>query len=72
VEKGMVSTDLKNQEPGWLVNHKKGYKIKIFKLFKLVNALNLDVGKTSEEADAFVKFNDVTKGLVYRALQTDK
>lgn len=72
VEKGLVSKDLATQEPGWLVYSEKGYKVKIFALFNLINVLKLEVEKADANSDAVVKFDEVTRALVYRAIQTDK
>ena len=72
VEKGLVSQNLKVQEAGWLVNTEKGYKIKIFALFNLITALKVEVEKPSQDSEAFVRFDDVTKALVFRAIQSDK
>lgn len=50
----------------------KGYKIKIFALFNLINVLKVEVHKADQESDAVVKFDEVTKALVFRAIQSDK
>ena len=50
----------------------KGYKIKIFALFNLINVLKVEVYKADKESDAVVKFDEVTKALVFRAIQSDK
>ena len=71
-EKDLVSKDLKTEEPGWLVFSEKGYKIKIYALFNLINVMKVEVEKADEESDAVVKFDEVTKALVYRAFQSDK
>ena len=50
----------------------KGYKIKIFALFNLINVLKVEVHKADQESDAVVKFDEVTKALVFRAIQSNK
>ena len=50
----------------------KGYKIKIFALFNLINTLKVEVFKADQESDAVVKFDEVTKAVVFRAIQSDK
>jgi hypothetical protein len=34
--------------------------------------MKIEVEKPSEDSDAFVKFDDVTKAIVFRTLQVDK
>ena len=52
--------------------NEKGYKVKIFALFNLIKVLKVEVFKSDQGSDAIVKFDEVTKALVFRAIQSDK
>jgi hypothetical protein len=68
---GLRSTNMDEKEPGWLLNTEKGYKIKIYKLFCLVKGLKICI-ELDENKEAYVKFEDVTKAIVFRAFKRDK
>lgn len=58
-------------EPGWLLNKEKGYKVKIYQLFRIIVGLKIKV-EIDENKEAFVKFDDVTKAIVFRAINKEK
>lgn len=67
---GFISTNLEDNEPGWLVNPAKGYKVNIYKLFTLVKGMKIPI--ELENKEAFMKFEDITKAIVFRTFKMDK
>jgi hypothetical protein len=72
VNVNLRSTRLDLKEPGWLVNEEKGYKVKMFGLLNIVEALKIKIEKDSHEQEAYVNFDDVTRAIVFRTVQMEK
>ena len=62
-----------DKEAGYMINKAKGYKIKIFELFKIVAELKLKVElEDDDESRPYVDFAEVTKSIIYRSYQKEK
>lgn len=65
------STRMDLDEPGWLLNTEKGYKVRIYGLYTIILALKIKL-EIDENKEAYVKFDDVTKAIIFRAINREK
>ena len=71
-EKDMISNDIETFEPGWLINKEKGYKVKAYSLFKILDKIQLEVHFLPGQSKPVVKFEELTKSMVFRVFSKDK